>query len=282
MKQSAALAGSDIRGYNEVMIKVIVNGAAGKMGSEVVKAVKKEKDLQLVGAVDVSRIGEDAGDVAGIGKINIEITKDLSGAIKKTNADIVIDFTHPKVAMDNVRTILNNKTCAVVGTTGFTDENLREIKNLCTKNKVNCLVAPNFAIGAVLMMIFSKTAAKYMPNVEIIELHHDKKADSPSGTAIKTAELILEAAGKGLVKGKPSEVEKIEGARGASLGGINIHSVRLPGYVAHQEVIFGGIGQTLTIRHDTINRESFMPGVIMAAKMILSQNGLVNGLENLL
>lgn len=264
------------------MIKIIISGAAGKMGSEVVRAVKKEKDLQLVGAVDISRVGEDAGEVAGLGKINVEITKDLSGAIKKSNADIVIDFTHPKVAMDNVRTILNNKACAVVGTTGFSDENLREIKNLCVKNKVNCLVAPNFAIGAVLMMIFAKTAAKYMPNVEIIELHHDKKADSPSGTAIKTAELILEAAGKTLVKGKPSEVVKIEGARGASLGGINIHSVRLPGYVAHQEVIFGGVGQTLTLRHDSINRESFMPGVIMATRMILSQNGLIYGLENLL
>ena len=148
---------------------------------------------------------------------------------------------------------------------------------------MNCIAAPNFAIGAVLMMMFSKAAAKFMPNVEIIELHHDKKADAPSGTALKTAELILESeAAKGLVKGKVAEIEKLDGARGGSLDGIHIHSVRLPGFVASQEVIFGGLGQTLTIRHDSISRESFMPGVIMAIKKVRTIDGLVYGLENLL
>lgn len=264
------------------MIKIIVNGAAGKMGSEVVKAIKKEKDLELVGAVDVSKENEDAGTLAGIGNIGIKITSDLTKTIKDTKAAVVIDFTHPKAAMDNVRAILNAKANAVMGTTGFSEANLNEIKTLCEKNNVSCLVAPNFAIGGVLMMQFASVAAKHMPNVEIIELHHDKKADSPSGTAVKTAEMILEAAGKDLVKGKGSEIETIEGARGANIGGIYIHSVRLPGYVAHQEVIFGGLGQTLTIRHDSISRESFMPGVILGTRKISSAKGLVYGLEHFL
>ncbi len=245
------------------MIKVLVNGAAGKMGSEVVKAVGKESDLKLVGSTDIN--------------------DNLKVAIESAKPDVVVDFTHPNVAMANVRIILESKTHAVVGTTGLTDKDIKEIKSLCEKNKVNCLVAPNFAIGAVLMMMFAKTAAKYMPNVEIIELHHDKKADAPSGTALKTAELILQSeAAKGLVKGKKAEIENLDGARGGSMEGIHIHSVRLPGFVASQEVIFGGVGQTLTIRHDSISRESFMPGVIMAVRKIKGLNGLTYGLENIL
>lgn len=158
--------------------------------------------------------------------------------------------------MGNIRTILENGAHGVIGTTGVTDENLHEIKMLCEKLKVNCLVAPNFAIGAVLMMQFAKEAVKHMPQAEIIEFHHETKADKPSGTALKTAQLM----------GKE----------------VPIHSVRLPGLVAHQEVIFGGLGQTLTIRHDSISRESFMPGVIMAVKKIKGLKGLVYGLENLL
>jgi 4-hydroxy-tetrahydrodipicolinate reductase len=183
--------------------------------------------------------------------------------------------------MQNVKTILESKVHAVVGTTGLNDANLNEIKKLCQKNNVNCLVAPNFAIGAVLMMKFSRDASHYMPEVEIIELHHDQKADSPSGTAIKTAEMIL--ADRGKIKRKEiPQVEKIKGCRGGSLGDIRIHSVRLKGFVAHQEVIFGGLGQTLSIRHDSISRESFMPGVILAVRKIKKIKGLVYGLENLL
>ena len=265
------------------MIKVIVNGAAGKMGGEVIRAIKKEKDIQLVGACDIEHVGIDAGEFAAVGPIGVEISKDLKKSIASEKPDVVVDFTHPNVAMNNVRMILEAKANAIVGTTGLTEANLSEIKKLCEQNKVNCLVAPNFAIGAVLMMMFSKTAAKYMPNVEIIELHHDKKADAPSGTALKTAELILQSeAAAGLIKGKSAEIEKLVGARGGDMNGIHIHSIRLPGFVAHQEVIFGGIGQTLTIRHDSISRESFMPGVVMAIRKIKSINGLVYGLENLL
>ena len=218
-------------------IKVLVNGAKGKMGAETVKAISKENDLELVGQTDL-------GD-------------NLAETIKKTNAEVVVDFTLPEVALKNVKTILNSKAHAVVGTTGLTEANLNELKKLCEKNGVNCLVAPNFAIGAVLMMRFAKEAIKYMPSAEIIELHHDKKLDKPSGTAIKTAALM----------GKKD---------------IPIHSVRLPGLVAHQEVLFGGVGQTLSIRHDSISRESFMPGIVMAVKKIKKLKGLVYGLENLL
>ena len=265
------------------MIKVLVSGAAGKMGREVIRAVKADKELQLVGAVDVAKVGTDAGLEAGIGPVGIELSKDLKAAITSTGPDVVIDFTHPNVAMANARIILGSKVHAIIGTTGLSDKDLNEIKKLCSSNKVNCIVAPNFAIGAVLMMMFSKTAAKYMPNVEIIEMHHDKKADAPSGTALKTAELILQSeAAKGLVKGKAAETETLDGVRGGSLEGIHIHSIRLPGFVASQEVIFGGIGQTLKIRHDSISRESFMPGVVMAVKKVRSIDGLVYGLENLL
>lgn len=265
------------------MIKVIVNGAAGKMGSEVVRAVKNEKDMQLVGVCDVHNIGIDIGEIAAIAPQKMQIAKDLKALIRTEKPDVVVDFTHPDVAMENAKTILESKVHAIIGTTGLSENDLKEIKGLCSGNGVNCLVAPNFAIGAVLMMMFSKTAAKYMPNVEIIELHHDQKADAPSGTAIKTAELILQAeAAKGVEKSKVKEIEKVDGARGGNMGGIHIHSVRLPGFVAHQEVIFGGLGQTLTIRHDSLSRESFMPGVIMAIRKIKSLKGLVYGLENLL
>ncbi|MBI5078481.1 4-hydroxy-tetrahydrodipicolinate reductase [Candidatus Saganbacteria bacterium] len=217
-------------------IKVIVNGARGKMGQETVKAIKKESDLELAAETDL-------GD-------------DLANKIKDTKAEVVVDFTHPKSAMGNIRLILENGAHGVIGTTGLTEENLKEISALCSKNKINCLVAPNFAIGAVLMMQFAKEAIKHMPQAEIIELHHETKSDKPSGTALKTAQLMG--------------------------GRVPIHSVRLPGLVAHQEVIFGGLGQTLTIRHDSISRESFMPGVILAIRKIKSLNGLIYGLENLL
>ena len=229
-------------------IKVLVNGANGKMGGEAVKAILKEADLELVGQTD---LGDDLGD-------------DLAKLIKETRAAVVVDFTHPATVMATARAILNGKAHAVIGTTGLTQSNLAELQKLCAKNKVNCIVAPNFAIGAVLMMKFAKEAAHYLPQVEIIELHHDKKVDAPSGTAIKTAELIQ------------GEGHNLKGKK------VPIHSVRLQGLVAHQAVIFGGLGQTLTIRHDSISRESFMPGVVMAVRKVGKLKGLVYGLENLL
>ncbi len=242
-------------------IKVVVNGACGKVGREVVKAVSKEPDLELAGAVDISCGGSDSGEIAGAGKNGIKISSDLARTITDTKADVVVDFTIPKTIMASIKTAVSAKANVVVGTTGLSENDLKEISSLCEKNGVNVLVAPNFAIGAVLMMKFASEAIKLMPKAEIIELHHDQKLDAPSGTAIKTAEMMKRSSG---VKDIP------------------IHSVRLPGFVAHQEVIFGGLGQTLTIRHDTINRESFMPGVMIAVKKIKGLKGLVYGLENIL
>ncbi|MFC1510763.1 4-hydroxy-tetrahydrodipicolinate reductase [Candidatus Margulisiibacteriota bacterium] len=242
-------------------IKVLVNGAKGRMGSETVRAVLKEADLELVGQTDI-------GD-------------NLAEAIAETKAGVVVDFTHPSSAMKNVKTILQGKAHAVIGTTGLTDGNLAEIKKLCSKYRVNCIVAPNFAIGAVLMMKFAREASHYMPEVEIVELHHDQKADAPSGTAIKTAQLILGDRKNVRRKGLKT-IEKVKNARGGQMGNIQIHSVRLQGLVAHQEVLFGGVGQTLKIRHDSISRESFMPGVVMAVRKVKKIKGLVYGLENLL
>lgn len=240
-------------------IKVLVSGACGKMGKETIKAISQEASLELVGAVDLACTGQNIGDLCHLPKINLPIQEDLASAIKASKAEVVVDFTHPDCVMKNIKTILNNQTHAVIGTTGISEDDLNEIRKLCAKNAVNCLVAPNFAIGAILMMKFAKEAYKYMPKAEIIEMHHDQKKDAPSGTAIKTAELMA------------GDRKKIP-----------IHSVRLPGLVAHQEVIFGGVGQTLTIRHDTINRESFMPGVILAVRKVKNLKGLVYGLENLL
>lgn len=225
-----------------VKIRVIVNGAKGKMGEETVKAVAREADIDLVAQLDIN--------------------DNLAEAVRNKKAEVVVDFTHPESALTNVRTILTSGAHAIVGTTGLTQDDLKEIASLCEKNKVNCLVAPNFAVGAVLMMQAAVAAAKHMKHVEIIEMHHPQKKDKPSGTALKTAQMIKE------VIGEAAEIP--------------IHSVRLPGLVAHQEVIFGGLGQTLTLRHDTINREAFMPGVILAVRKVKGLKGLVYGLENIL
>ena len=226
------------------MIRVLVNGANGRMGRTVCEAVKNDPDLEFVGGVDVFGDG---------------VERDLKTAIEKFQPQVMIDFTRPDVVLENVLTALNLKVAVVVP----------------------AFIAPNFAIGAVLMMLFARQAAKYLPDVEIIELHHDKKLDAPSGTAIQTAAMISEVREKH-AQGHPDEVEKIPCARGAQIDGIRIHSVRLPGYVAHQEVIFGGLGQTLSIRHDSMDRNSFMPGVVLAAKKVLDLKGLTVGLEKIL
>jgi 4-hydroxy-tetrahydrodipicolinate reductase len=237
---SLAYASQNNKETNMPKIKVIINGAKGKMGCETVSAVKADPALLLVGECDL-------GD-------------DLTKAIKTNKAEVVVDFTTPKSAMENIRKIIGAGARAVVGTTGITEANLKEIKKLAKDSGLGVLIAPNFAIGAVLMMKYSKEIAAVMPKAEIIELHHDKKLDAPSGTAAKTAQMIKDVTGKD----------------------VPIHSVRLPGYVASQEVIFGGIGQTLIIRHDSISRESFMPGVVLACKKIVEINELVYGLEKVL
>jgi 4-hydroxy-tetrahydrodipicolinate reductase len=263
-------------------IRVAIAGAAGRMGREVVRAVHEAEGLRVASAVDRSHVLEDAGELAGVGIIGAVIEEDLAAALRTSEADVLVDFTVPASAMGNIRAALEAGVVPVVGTTGITAEDQARIREWCREAGVGALLAPNFAIGAVLMMLFARQAAKYMPDVEIIELHHEKKLDSPSGTALRTAEMILEGR-EGEAAPKPSGlVEKVPGGRGAKVEGIHIHSVRLPGYVAHQEVIFGGLGQTLTLRHDSLDRRSFMPGVVLAVRKARELNGLVVGLENLL
>lgn len=263
------------------MIRVLVCGAYGKMGREVLKAVHKDEHLSIVGAVDVKSDFADVGELIGAGKIGVTVGNDLQTVIHETKPQVMVDFTKPEAVMPNIRIAIKNGVCPVVGTTGLTETDISEVRTLCTQSKVNAIISPNFSIGAILMMKLAQEAAKYLPQVEIIEYHHDQKLDAPSGTALRTAELLTEVRGS-LRQGHPDEFEKLPGARGGNVAGIPIHSVRLPGYVAHQEVIFGGIGQTLSIRHDSISRESFMPGVLLACKKVLTTDGLIIGLEQIL
>ena len=259
---------------------VFVNGACGRMGQAVLKAVQEGAELKLVGAADLKG-GADAGELVGLPKAGVTVETDLKAALERLHPDVMVDFTRPDVVFENVKTALAAHVSPVVGTTGLTDAQKADIAKLAEANDTPAFIAPNFAIGAVLMMVMCKQAAKYMPDVEIIELHHDKKLDAPSGTAVQTAAMIAEVR-KAHKQGHPDEKEKLAGARGADYEGMRIHSVRLPGYVAHQEVIFGGLGQTLTIRHDSMNRESFMPGVVLAAKKVRGLKGLTVGLDKLL
>ena len=250
------------------------------MGQAVLKAVQEDAELKLVGAVDI-RGGADTGELVGLPANGVKVETDLKAALARLKPEVMVDFTRPDVVFENVKTALAAKVSPVVGTTGLSEEQKQEIARLADENATPAFIAPNFAIGAVLLMVLSRQAAKYMPDVEIIELHHDKKLDAPSGTAVQTAQMIAEVRAKH-EQGNPAEKEKLAGARGANYEGMHIHSVRLPGYVAHQEVIFGGLDQTLTIRHDSMNRESFMPGVVLAAKKVRGLKGLTVGLDKLL
>jgi 4-hydroxy-tetrahydrodipicolinate reductase len=251
-------------------VKVTVIGAGGRMGAEVCRAVSSDPELELYGACDTR------ADLAGHKVSGITITGDIEAELNR-GPEVVVDFTHPTSVKANIFKIAESGAHGVIGTTGLTADDLDEIAAFIDDKNINVLVAPNFAIGAVLLMELSKTVAKYMDSYEIIELHHDKKADAPSGTAVKTAEGLP---ARDPARLKPEEKETLECARGGVKNGIHIHSVRLPGLVAHQEIIFGGIGQTLTIRHDSIDRTSFMPGVLMAVKKISNYPGLTYGLEH--
>jgi 4-hydroxy-tetrahydrodipicolinate reductase len=262
-------------------VRVMVAGAAGRMGREVVRAVLGDPETALVAAVDVSEVGRDAGELAGRAAAGVPVQADLAAAIAAARPDVMVDFTRAEVAYRNALAALRAGVSPVVGTTGMSPDQLAEIGRAASAAGVGAVVAPNFAIGAVLMMRFAAEAARYLPDVEIIELHHERKVDAPSGTAIKTAEMIA-AARSGSGAPRPVQEIKLPGARGGDFDGIPVHSVRLPGYVAHQEVIFGGLGQTLSIRHDSIDRTSFMPGVLLAVKAVRARTGLVYGLEHLL
>jgi 4-hydroxy-tetrahydrodipicolinate reductase len=242
-------------------MRVGVLGAKGKVGAAMVSGVEAADDLTLSAAVD-------AGDPLSL--------------FVDSDTEVVIDFTHPDVVMDNLKFLIDNGIHAVVGTTGFTDERLAQVRDwLSAKSDTAVLIAPNFAIGAVLSMHFAQQAARFFDSVEVIELHHPHKADAPSGTATRTAKLIAEAR-KELPPNPDATSTGLDGARGADVDGVPVHSIRLAGLVAHQEVLFGTEGETLTIRHDSIDRTSFVPGVLLAVRNVADRPGLTVGIEPLL
>lgn len=252
-------------------IKVAVCGSCGKMGQEVVKAVVMDSDLELVAKIDLICLGEGT-------------FRSIKEALDVTSIDVLVDFTQPASIFENAKFCLNNGIRPVIGTTGLSEEQVAELKKLSEAKGVSCFIAPNFTTGAVLMMMFAATAAKYFDNAEIIELHHNQKKDAPSGTAIKTAQMMGgNCDGKSFASGNCEEVEVIKGSRGGiSYNDIRIHSVRMPGYIASQEVIFGRSGQIFKIRHDSMDRTCYMPGVLMSIKHVMKNNDFVYGLENIL
>ena len=262
------------------MIRVGVIGACGKMGVMVCSTVAADAELGLVAAIDRTHVGEQIGPLCGHPEVKVPVSDELD-TLLQAEVEVVVDFTHPDVVMDDIGWAIGHAVNIVVGTTGISESNLDEIRGLLEDegNESNVFIAPNFAIGAVLAERFAAQAARYLPAVEIIELHHDQKADAPSGTALHAARAIRDARAADY---HGPEAETLAGVRGGELDGIRIHSVRLPGLVAHEEIIFGGPGQTLTIRHDSMDRASFMPGVVMAVKSVSSAPGLTVGLDSLL
>ncbi len=242
------------------MIKVGVLGARGRMGAEVVRAINEASDCELVAALDLG---------------------DSLDALLKNKAEVVVDFTTPDSVMANLEFLITHGIHGVVGTTGFDDARIAHTKKLLAANpKVGLLIAPNFAIGAVLMMEFAEKAARYFESAEIIELHHPEKVDAPSGTAARTAELMTQARkDAGLAPMPDATKSALDGARGSTVGDIPVHSIRARGLVAHQEVILGGLGETLTIRHDSLDRAGFMPGVLLGVRKVLTHPGLTHGLD---
>jgi 4-hydroxy-tetrahydrodipicolinate reductase len=233
------------------------------MGAEVCRAVEAAPDMEVVARIDADDSVRDLADVG---------------------AEVVVDFTHPDVVMDNLRFCVDHDIRVVVGTSGFTPERLETVRGwLAEKPSLGVLIAPNFALGAVLSMKFAQLAARYYPSAEIIELHHPRKADAPSGTAAHTARLITQARqAAGMAPMPDATTQEADGARGNLVGDVRVHSLRIAGLIAHQEVVFGTEGETLTIRHDSLDRKSFMPGVLLGVREIVGRNGLTVGLENVL
>ena len=260
-------------------ITVLVHGALGKMGREVVAAISRTPELELVGAVDIKSTQEQLTLPDGSRKV--PLSSNLSSLIETCHPKVLLDFTIAEAAISAARIALKRGINVVIGTSGLSDENLKEIAQLSEANKVGAVVAPNFTIGAAVLLNAVKAAAKLFDYVDIIEMHHHEKVDAPSGTALATAKAMLQSRGKPFLYSKTKK-ETLSGTRGGEVDGVAIHSVRLPGFVASQEVVFGGQGQTLSFRHDTIGRECYVPGVILAIKEVVNRHGLVYGLDTLL
>ncbi len=270
-------------------IPVLVNGAAGKMGREVIRAIALAEDMTLVGAIDRNPQYQDrdAGELAGLSEpLEIPITNQfepmLAFAAQEKQPAVMVDFTHPSSIYNNIRSAIAYGVRPVVGTTGLSAEQIADLADFADKASTGCLIIPNFSIGMVLLQQAAASASQYFDHVEIIELHHNQKADAPSGTAIQTAEILAEM-GKPFNPASVEETEKLPGARGSIANeGIRIHSIRLPGLIAHQEVIFGSAGQIYTLRHDTSDRACYMPGVLLAIRKVLLLKSLIYGLEKIL
>jgi 4-hydroxy-tetrahydrodipicolinate reductase len=260
-------------------IKVVVHGALGKVGREVLNALCRYSQLEPVGAVDKRASEEKLSlpDQSGY----IPLSSNLEAVLELSHPDVLVDFSVAEATLPAVRIAVKHRVSLVIGTTGLSAENLAEIDQLATANGVGAIAAPNFALGAVVMIHLAKIAARFFDWAEILEMHHEQKLDAPSGTALSTARAMLEARGKPFLYSKVQK-ESLSGSRGGELEGIALHSMRLPGLMAHQEVILGTAGQTLTIRHDTINRECYMPGVVLAIQKVGEIKGLTYGLDALL
>jgi 4-hydroxy-tetrahydrodipicolinate reductase len=259
-------------------IRVVVSGT-GKMGREILGTVCREPDLEPVGVLEKFSAEEFASLPDGSGLVPLD--RDPQTLFARCRPDVVIDFTNAEWAPPVARAALEVGSRLIIGTTGLSDDFVRELEATCKSKGLGAVLAPNFAIGAVLLIHLSKVAARYFDYAEVIELHHEQKADAPSGTALVTAREMAAARGRPFEQNVPQK-QTLPGTRGGSLEGISIHSVRLPGLVAHQEVLFGGQGQTLSIRHDSTGRESFMPGILLAVREVLNRNELVRGLDKLI
>lgn len=261
------------------MIKVLVAGFKGRMGATTTNMILENPLFELVGVYSTTATEKNINEITDYKTENVPIFNKLEEI--NVVADVWIDFTVPSVVFENAKFAISKHMSPVIGTTGLSENNIAELKQLCKIEKLGGLIAPNFGISAVLLMQFAQQAAKYLPDVEIIEMHHDNKLDAPSGTALNTAKLIAEVR-KPKIQGNPDERETLPGARGAEFEGMRIHSVRLPGYVAHEQVLFGGNGEALTIRQDSFDRISFMSGVALATEKIGQYKELLVGLENIL
>lgn len=272
-------------------IPVVVNGALGKMGRAIVKAVAAADDMTLVGAIDRNPefIGEDIGEVIGVGPLEVPVLNELEAILVTAQNEaaqggsaVMVDVTHPDGVYKSVRAALAYGVRPVVGTTGMSDKQIKDLAEFADKASTGCLLIPNFSIGMVLLQQAALQASAYFDHVEIIELHHNQKADAPSGTAVKTAQMLAEM-NKTFNAPEVEETEKMAGARGCQTEeGVRIHSVRLPGLIAHQEVIFGAAGQSYTLRHDTSDRVCYMPGVLLSIRRVLPLKSLVYGLDKIL
>ncbi len=259
--------------------RVVINGALGKMGQEVTKAIVREPELKIVGAVE-KEVTQQYLPLPKISEL-VPFSSNLGSLLKSCNPDVVVDFTNAEACLAAARIATKQKVNLVIGTTGLSEEDLAEIEQLCQANEVGAVVAPNFSLGASLLIHLARFAAKFFDHAEIMEMHHAKKIDAPSGTAIATARAMSQTHGKPFIHTK-AEREIISNTRGGQMDGIAIHSLRLPGFMAGQEVIFSEAGETLSLRHEAISRECYMSGVILAIKEVTKHKGLVYGLDSLL